>query len=222
MNNKKEAQERGKRVISNEELNATLHTLVKQHQEYYKSKHIKDFYPMVHAFNRANFNEPLEGAIYQVISNEFEGEGKAEIVRELGKKHYEETKEGKGGIVIAALSSEAWLSNDDKTIPSKDPLKKEVLVTSCLTLDYRSNMAVMEIKRDKDGIATLGEPIFFDYTESENITQKSNLLKNFFKGYSVAYVESKYDIPALGEVKTTMELLEKRLANTVKKEKIVN
>lgn len=68
---------------------------------------------------------------------------------------------------------------------SKDPERKEIVIITGSTVDFRDNMAAIEIKRLKSGKIRPGKTTFIDYDplEDGNKVVEGNLLRAFWRGY---------------------------------------
>jgi hypothetical protein len=76
------------------------------------------------------------------------------------------------------MISEAWTSPSTSLPPSEAPDRKEILSVFGCTIDLRSNMASIEIKRNPDQLGEENITLYDDNTKCQ-----TNLLSQFFRGY---------------------------------------
>jgi hypothetical protein len=121
-----------------------------------------------------------------------EGEAKYGAMHLLGEKLVENDIQP----VAIFMTSEAWMKKcssleefDKSRSVSSYADKQEIAVVAGLTIDGRTNMAFMEMKRDKDKkIVALENEKVEKYKKGKDGSQ-ANLLESVYRGYAYAYVK---------------------------------
>lgn len=124
-----------------------------------------------------------------IILTDFD-EDRFDLIASLGAKYGSYLKK----IPAIILTSEAWMSEtpreaweahpENRIAPVDDPNRQEVLFVSGMTLDRHSELLRVNISRDEQKQAVLGEVT--PWTDFDN-----RLLQSFWTGYATAYVITK-------------------------------
>lgn len=120
------------------------------------------------------------------------GEDKYAAMRMLGEKLVEQDEKP----IAIFMVSEAWMKScgkdeefDKTRAVSSYSDKKEIACVAGLTLDGRSNFAMLEMVRDKNNkIIELGKETVQNYKYGEQ-QNKNNLLEEIYKGFAYEYVK---------------------------------
>lgn len=178
-------------LIDDKEFNDILRDQVEFHKSFFKDGRKPGFIPMIEVY--LNTNDKRKREVIVVAIADFTSETKYQIMERIGETIF---KRGVKPIAIY-FSSEAWLSYGQKDLksfrkkvgtPSQDPNHQEVLMTTGMTIDGRTNMAVAQLKRIGDS-KILGDIQYNDYKGGKPNTT-SDLMETFFKGFLKAKFES--------------------------------
>jgi hypothetical protein len=161
----------GRSFISDLEFNNRLHEI----KDFEYKSFDKTIIPHLYLYNYLQEGQ-TEREMMMVALNPEDMEHRREMLYSLGGTMRQQGLQP----VAAFLVVEAWLSQQSEVLPSKAPDRREAIVISGCTMDYRYSMVHIPLKRYGD-IVELGCPITSPF-EGENTVQMM-LLDLFFKGY---------------------------------------
>lgn len=193
---------RGERVITSEEFNEGLHKHHEIERGEFLRQPLEERIPKLVIWIRNKNDDATnkDQMILCVLAGNFDsGENERKMMMGLGAKVAEQ---GHRFPVAVYLQSEAWVStsmdkeaikNGNYIEPRLDPNHTEVLMTSGMTIDGRQNMAISSIQTKGKKARFLLEPNYTDYKADNQIDLHSDLIKQFYLGYSL-YMGTKGDL----------------------------
>lgn len=165
--------------VSNKEINKFLEQEILIAKKFFQIHKINHFFPKL-IISGIQYNKLTK--VYCEIQGKFDNSvDKFFALNSLGK---EISKQNIQPYLIALLS-EAWMTPILKDNPFKVTKRKEVFVISCLSIDKKSCLAIIDILRDKQNHISLGniEKILSN-DKIDSMKMKSDLLEQFYKGYN--------------------------------------
>lgn len=186
-NNLTKALAQAKELVDDKKFNELLHEVVEQDRSYLSQEEETDFMPQLMVFGSKDETGKMPLTIIGLPG--LDEDNKQDALMTAGSTFCEK---GLYSPVAIFMSSEAWMGSlqpkdgdDEPIMPSEDPQRQEVIVTSGLTVDKRTNMAVTKITRvGEAGIISLGTTQYHEYNGKPNIDVR--LLSLFFVGYALA------------------------------------
>jgi hypothetical protein len=169
--------------VDTKAFNEALDVNISYAERYYHSEEVEAFTPML-VFFGVNRGEHL--AISLLVPFDNNEDSKYHMMNGVGRALHEKYPDMKLEAVF--LLSEAWSKQFPKETKALNrPIrdyedKKEVLVISGLTPDGRNCMAMFQMKRDRDNIASLSDKNV-QYCEAKGERMESNLLREVIKGW---------------------------------------
>ena len=187
----KKASQIAQKWITDDELNKYLLEVIKMQQSHFeKNKDLHGLMPELHVLG---IKDPEDGGKRPITLMVLAGGGfdehKHEIIRGIGMKF---AQEGQHNAVAVFMVAEAWMrrygkDEDLSKFPSEHDDKQEILMISGLSIDKRTNMASVVMKRDKDNIVSLGKETI--QACNGKIKLESYILMRFFEGYSLGMIK---------------------------------
>lgn len=177
-------------MMSDDQFNELLYEQVELHRKYFVEKPSESFMPQMDIWLKERFEGEPERVLVAIANM---GDERFKMMHMLGAKFYDEygTK-GKHPVALF-FTSEAWTrgikpGEDPETAvrPSQSPDRQEVLITAGLTIDQRTNMAMISMERDKDNNIVLGGASVTPWKEGSASKIDAALPRSFYEGYARA------------------------------------
>lgn len=199
-------------IVSDKEFNDELRGQVKLHHNYFNNGDKDGLTPQLviqcHVIG-GGFPQKRQWVIMLLGIDNFENK-KYEAFFNAGAKLAEERKLIP---MMVFMSSEAWargFSTNDKegkeAMSGKKKVsdfadKTEVLVTTGMTLDQRTNAVFIEMKRITGNNIMLGKEKYQDYDPKDPNKMQSNLLLEFYKGFAYVHAHGGKSSEEFGAIK---------------------
>jgi len=187
----------GEKIFTTQEFNDGLVTHHEIERKQFLSNPMEERMPKLIIVIRKKHEGKLsdEVIIFAIVDSFRDEKTKYETMFKIGQ---EVANKGYKFPVVVYLHSEAWMSfvtdrekfkNGDFIMPRDDPNHAEVLITTGMTIDGRTNVSSSEIITSQNKKARfLLEPSYTKYQTDSKNNNTSDLMKRFWVGYTTNFV----------------------------------